>query len=114
MKYNYLGNTGLRVSELCLGSSIFGLNPERPANIDEESAHKLLDAFVAKGGNFIDTSDWYQRGVAEEIIGRWIESQPNFRRDQLIIASKTGFVSFVTRSKLSLDILIGEKIGLRY
>ena len=95
MKYNYLGNTGLRVSELCLGSAIFGANPERPANIDETAAHELLDAFVGQGGNFIDTSDWYQRGVAETIIGNWLKKKKDFPRDRLIIASKTGFVSAI-------------------
>ncbi len=86
MDYKYLGRTGLKVSELCLGSMNFGWTAPR------ENCGPVLDAFVAAGGNFIDTADVYSRwaegnpgGVAEELIGTWLKTQ---RRDQIIIATK--------------------------
>ncbi len=82
-----LGNTDLRVSNLCLGSMQFGWTT------DEHSAFRVLDAYVAAGGNFIDTADIYSRwspgnpgGVAEEIIGRWMRQRGN--RGRLVIATK--------------------------
>ncbi len=86
MDYKYLGRTGLKVSALCMGSMGFGWTAPR------ENCAPVLDAFVAAGGNFIDTADVYSRwakgnpgGVAEELIGAWLKTQ---RRDQIIIATK--------------------------
>lgn len=86
MEYKYLGRTGLKVSELCMGSMNFGWTAPR------ENCAPVLDAFVAAGGNFIDTADVYSRwaegnpgGVAEELIGAWLKTK---RRDQIIIATK--------------------------
>ncbi len=86
MEYKYLGRTGLKVSELCMGSMNFGWTAPR------ENCAPVLDAFVAAGGNFIDTADVYSRwaegnpgGVAEELIGAWLKTQ---RRDQIILATK--------------------------
>ena len=88
MEYNYLGNTGLRVSNLCLGTMTFGVNPE---DCSEEVAHQILDEFAAKGGNFIDTADIYNFGLSEEILGRWLVKQPN--RSKFIISTKLCSVS---------------------
>ncbi|HEY4723364.1 MAG TPA: aldo/keto reductase [Anaerolineae bacterium] len=86
MNYKYLGRTGLKVSELCMGSMNFGWTAPR------ENAAPVFDAFGAAGGNFIDTADVYSRwapgnpgGVAEELIGQWLKTQ---RRDQIILATK--------------------------
>lgn len=79
MEYRYLGRTGLKVSELCLGTMSFG------AATDEETAHRMLARFVEAGGTFIDTADVYGAGVSEEILGRWLERQT---RDDLVIATK--------------------------
>jgi aryl-alcohol dehydrogenase-like predicted oxidoreductase len=86
MDYKYLGRTGLKVSELCMGSMSFGWTAPR------ENCGPVLDAFIAAGGNFIDTADVYSRwaegnpgGVAEELIGAWLRTQ---RRDQIVIATK--------------------------
>lgn len=86
MDYKHLGRTGLKVSELCMGSMNFGWTAPR------ENCAPVLDAFVAAGGNFIDTADVYSRwapgnpgGVAEELIGEWLKTQ---RRDQIILATK--------------------------
>jgi aryl-alcohol dehydrogenase-like predicted oxidoreductase len=79
MEYTYLGRTGLKVSELCLGTMHFG------GRTDEATAHRMLDRFVAAGGTFIDTADVYGAGASEEIIGRWLARQS---RDNLVIATK--------------------------
>jgi len=89
MDYRKLGRTGLKVSELCLGTMQFGWTT------DETNAIAVMDAFVAAGGNFIDTADiytmWGPRGLAaagesEEIIGRWMRARKN--RDAIVLATK--------------------------
>ncbi len=82
MNYRFLGKTGLKVSELCLGAMTFG------READEALSHRMLNRFVEAGGNFIDTADVYTRGVSESILGSWLKSQP---RDQLVIATKVRF-----------------------
>jgi aryl-alcohol dehydrogenase-like predicted oxidoreductase len=79
MNYTYMGRTGLKVSELCLGAMTFG----REAT--EEVSHAMLKGFVEAGGTFIDTANVYGRGLSEEIVGRWLKGQ---KRDDLIIATK--------------------------
>ncbi|HKI57606.1 MAG TPA: aldo/keto reductase [Trueperaceae bacterium] len=84
MRYRYLGNTGMKVSELCLGAMTFG----RENEASEEESHRMLDRFVDAGGNFIDTANVYSRGVSEEIVGRWLEDRD---RDALVLATKVRF-----------------------
>ena len=84
MEYRFLGHTGLRVSELCLGAMTFG----RQNEATEEESHAMLDRFVAVGGNFIDTANVYSTGISEEIVGRWLRRQ---RRDDVVIATKVRF-----------------------
>ena len=84
MEQRYLGKTGLKVSELCLGAMTFG----RPDEADENESHAMLDAFVAAGGNFIDTANVYSTGISEEILGRWLVEQ---RREDLVVATKVRF-----------------------
>ncbi|UCC64355.1 MAG: aldo/keto reductase [Anaerolineae bacterium] len=79
MNYRFLGKTGLKVSELCLGAMTFGRESS------EELSYRMLDRFVEAGGNFIDTADVYSRGVSEEILGRWLKGKP---RDDFVIATK--------------------------
>jgi aryl-alcohol dehydrogenase-like predicted oxidoreductase len=87
MNYRNLGRTGLKVSEICLGTMQWGWTA------DEETSQAVMDAFVAAGGNFIDTADVYSNwapnnpgGVSEEIIGRWMKARSN--RDQVVVATK--------------------------
>ena len=87
MNTTQLGTTGLTVSNLCLGTMQFGWTA------DEAASFAVMDAFVAAGGNFIDTADIYSSwapgnpgGVSEEIIGRWIKARGN--RASLVIATK--------------------------
>ncbi|WP_285663899.1 aldo/keto reductase [Actinorhabdospora filicis] len=79
MEYRYMGRTGLRVSELCLGAMHFG------GDTDEETSVAILDAFAEAGGTFIDTADAYHSGASEEILGRWLKGRD---RDKLVIATK--------------------------
>ena len=65
MESRYLGDTGLKVSNICLGTMTFGKNPE---DCKEDLAHQILDEFVAQGGNFIDTADIYSHGL---LAGGW-------------------------------------------
>jgi aryl-alcohol dehydrogenase-like predicted oxidoreductase len=88
MEYRSLGRTGLKVSELCLGTMQFGWTA------DEATAQTVLSAAFEAGINFIDTADVYSRwaegnpgGVAESIIGRWMK-QANIPHDQLVLATK--------------------------
>ena len=69
MQQRYMGKTGLKVSELCLGAMTFG----RETN--EADSFAIMDRFAAAGGNFIDTADVYTRGASEEIVGRWLRTQ---------------------------------------
>ena len=78
MEYRKLGRTGLKVSELCLGTMQFGWTA------DETASHAVMDAYWEAGGNFIDTADiyttWHAPGLAgggasEEIIGRWLKAR---------------------------------------
>src|SRR5215468_9957421 len=84
MNYRYLGKTGLKVSELCLGAMTFG----RENEATEDESFQMMDCFVAAGGNFIDTANVYSNGISEEIVGRWLKRQ---RRSDLVIATKVRF-----------------------
>lgn len=82
MRYKLLGRSGLRVSELCLGTMTFGNDWGWGA--EKEICHKIFDAFVAAGGNFIDTANNYTNGSSERIVGELIAEQ----RDQFVVATK--------------------------
>jgi aryl-alcohol dehydrogenase-like predicted oxidoreductase len=87
MDYRKLGNTGLKVAPICLGTMQFGWTA------DETAAFAVMDAYVDSGGNFIDTADIYSAwvegnhgGVSEEIIGRWLKARGS--RHLQVIATK--------------------------
>jgi aryl-alcohol dehydrogenase-like predicted oxidoreductase len=107
MNYRYLGKTGLKVSELCLGAMTFG------RETSEEDSHQILDRFVEAGGNFIDTADVYSAGASEAIVGRWLKQQT---RDELVIATKVRFPIGRGPNDLGLSrkhILAGVEASLR-
>lgn len=88
MEYRILGKSGLKVSELCLGTMQFGWTA------DENLSIIILDSAYSAGVNFFDTADIYSRwvqgnpgGVAETIIGKWLKNS-RIPRDQIIIATK--------------------------
>jgi len=83
MKYKLFGTgTGLYSSEIILGAASFGTRKGHGTNPEE--VHKILTAYADAGGNFIDTSDRYQLGESEELIGRFIEH----KRNNFIICTK--------------------------
>jgi aryl-alcohol dehydrogenase-like predicted oxidoreductase len=82
MQYRYLGRSGLKVSEVCLGAMTFG------READEATSRRMLDRFVETGGNFVDTADVYGPGTSEEVLGRWLAGRD---RDELVIATKVRF-----------------------
>ncbi|MBA3994059.1 MAG: aldo/keto reductase, partial [Cyanobacteria bacterium DS2.3.42] len=66
-QYITLGRSGLKVSPLCLGAMTFG--EDWGWGSSEETARAIFDAYVEKGGNFIDTADGYTNGKSEELVG---------------------------------------------
>ena len=76
--YRLLGRSGLRVSPLALGTMTFGWGA------DQGAARAIFDAYVGRGGNFVDTANGYANGAAEEMVGEFAES----RREELVIATK--------------------------
>ena len=82
--YRTLGRSGAVVFEQALGTMTFG------AEADEATSHAIIDAYVAGGGNFIDTADVYSAGRSEEIIGRWLAAHPA-EAAQIVIATKGRF-----------------------
>jgi aryl-alcohol dehydrogenase-like predicted oxidoreductase len=81
-RYRLLGSSGLRVSPLSLGTMTFGTEWGWGAN--EGEARRIFDAYVDRGGNFIDTANAYTGGTSERFVGAFATS----RRDRLVIATK--------------------------
>jgi len=82
MKYKVLGSSGLKVSELCLGTMTFG--EEYGIGAPEAECRVLYDAFLDAGGNFIDTADIYNLGTSERMLGGFLAQD----RDRIVLASK--------------------------
>jgi aryl-alcohol dehydrogenase (NADP+) len=117
-----LGETGLLVHPLCLGGNVFGWSAT------EAESFAVLDAYVAAGGNFIDTADMYSTwepghtgGESETILGRWMSSRKN--RSRLIVATKVGLhprlpglseKNIVAAVEASLQRLATDRIDLYY
>ncbi|MGN6372629.1 MAG: aldo/keto reductase [Solirubrobacteraceae bacterium] len=80
-----LGDTDLDVFGLCLGGNVFG------RGADEAQSFEVLDAYVAAGGNFIDTANIYAEGASERILGSWMSARDN--RQEVIVATKVGMGS---------------------
>lgn len=81
MEYRFLGKTGVKVSQLCFGTMSFG------GDADEETSAALYHRCREAGINFFDCANMYQRGMAEEILGRLIHDE----RDQVVITTKAYF-----------------------
>jgi aryl-alcohol dehydrogenase-like predicted oxidoreductase len=82
--YRLLGRSGVRVSPLCLGTMTFGVQPGGWGSSDEEAA-QLVDLYIDRGGNFIDTANFYgQLGQSEVLLGQAVKG----RRDRLVISTK--------------------------
>jgi aryl-alcohol dehydrogenase-like predicted oxidoreductase len=85
LRYRLFGPTGLRVSEICLGTMSFG--EDWGFGADPATSHAVLDAYAEAGGNFLDTANKYHNGQTEEILGQWL-SASNGRRDRTVVATK--------------------------
>ncbi|TYZ06025.1 aldo/keto reductase [Hymenobacter lutimineralis] len=90
MQHRELGRSGLHITPLMLGGNVFGWTA------DEATSFRILDTFVAGGGNAIDTADGYSvwvpghvGGESETIIGKWLKQRG--RRDDVVIATKVGW-----------------------
>src|SRR3979490_1756841 len=86
MEYKNLGNTGLKVSELCLGCMTFGV-PERgdhPWTLPEEQSRPLIRQAVDAGINYFDTTNRYSDTTSEESVGRALKEFT--RRDEVVVA----------------------------
>lgn len=82
MRYRLLGPTGIRVSELCLGTMSFG--EAWGFGADEKESHRIIEAYADAGGNFIDTANKYHEGQSEEIVGEFLDRD----RDHWVVATK--------------------------
>jgi len=82
MKYKILGSSGLKVSELCLGTMTFG--EEFGIGAPEVECRAVYDAYLEAGGNFLDTADIYNGGTSERMLGKFVGDQ----REYLVLASK--------------------------
>jgi len=89
MKYNFLGGTGLLVSELCFGTMTFGGNGiwENIGKIKQDGVNELIKNVVDAGINFIDTANVYSYGQSEQLLGQSIIDL-GLNRDELVIATK--------------------------
>src|SRR5882724_11706119 len=85
--YITLGRSGLRVSPLCLGTMTFGT--EWGWGSDEATATTILDAYLAAGGNFLDTADLYTAGRSEKMLGKLLAERK--ARDRVVLATKFTF-----------------------
>src|ERR1035437_1642920 len=80
MEYRKLGNSGIKVSPICLGTMMFG------ARTDAAEAGRIVDSARAAGINFIDTADAYAKGESERVTGKLISTD----REQWVVAPKVG------------------------
>ena len=90
MLYTRLGNTGLKVSRLCLGTMTYGSSKWRPWVLDEAESRPFIEKALAVGINFFDTADTYSNGASEEVLGRAIKDMVADRED-VVIATKCNF-----------------------
>lgn len=96
-----LGSSGIEVAPLALGGNVFGWTA------DEATSFEILDAFLAGGGNMVDTADVYSAwvpgntgGESETVIGNWLGRNPA-KRDQVVIATKVGFFEGLAPDKIA-------------
>jgi aryl-alcohol dehydrogenase-like predicted oxidoreductase len=83
--YVTLGRSGLRVSPMCLGAMTFG--SDWGWGSDDETSKRIIDAYLGRGGNFIDTANMYTKGHSEAILGDHL-GKDRGKRDRVVIAIK--------------------------
>ncbi|WP_199443107.1 aldo/keto reductase [Umezawaea beigongshangensis] len=84
--YVTLGRSGLRVSPFALGAMTFG-DDRGGAGCGVEESEKILETYLDRGGNFVDTANFYTNGHSEKILGDWFAARPG-RREHVVLASK--------------------------
>jgi len=84
MRYRLLGRSGLRVSEVCLGTLTFGGGTATTAGVDDAESRAIFEAFAQAGGTFIDTACSYSGGRSEAVLGELLAAD----RDQFVVATK--------------------------
>lgn len=86
MQYRQLGDSGLLVSEIILGTVPFGGREEfaKCGAVDVSTARRMFDIAFEAGVNMVDTADFYSHGLAEEIVGKALGE----RRNEILVASK--------------------------
>ena len=89
MQYTNLGNTGLRVSRICLGMMTYGTAQWRPWILEEETSRPIVRRAVELGINFFDTADMYSAGHSEQLTGKFLREFA--RREEVVIATKLYF-----------------------
>ncbi|MEL6138916.1 MAG: aldo/keto reductase, partial [Cyanobacteria bacterium J06628_6] len=87
MQYYTLGNSGLRVSRLALGTMTFG--DDWGWGADESNSRQLFDKYLEAGGNFFDTADLYTNGNSEKMLGQFVKDTNS--RDRVVIATKFSY-----------------------
>jgi aryl-alcohol dehydrogenase-like predicted oxidoreductase len=85
MNYKLLGKSGLRVSELSLGTMTFGEDWGWGAS--QQESKRIFDAYAEAGGNFLDTADGYTNGTSEKMVGEFVKGE----RSRWVIATKYSF-----------------------
>ena len=95
MEYRALGRTGLKVSQLCLGTMMFG------GKTDEEESFRIIDHAINEGVNFIDTADVYAGNESERILGKALAAEG--KRDNIILATKFNFANPADRNARGLS-----------
>ena len=96
MNYKLLGRSGLKVSELSLGTMGFGT--EGGWGADQETSFAIMDAYANAGGNFLDTANVYKLGTSEKIIGDYLS---NHDRDYFVLATKYSLKDNITNPNAS-------------
>ena len=89
MEYTRLGNSGLNVSKLCLGTMNMGSKTWKPWIFNEQESEPIIAHAFASGVNFIDLADFYSSGANEEVCGNVLRRIA--KRDEIVIASKVGY-----------------------
>jgi len=84
METRLLGHSGTIVSNYAMGTMTFG------NETDEKTSHRMLEDYLAAGGNFIDTADIYNEGASEEIVGKWLHANQS-ARNTMVLATKARF-----------------------
>lgn len=85
MEYRTLGQTGMKVSRLCLGCMSFGSSNWRNWVLDEPESRPIIERAIDLGINFFDTANMYSQGASERILGNVLD---DYERDQLVVATK--------------------------